>query len=66
LYHTIIVALTGKQDADLGVLERDMFADVLSKTDSQHLSENISRILDSHRLQKTQPEHNHQPVLKAA
>jgi len=66
LYHTIIVALTGKQDADLDSLGRDMFVDVLSKMDSQLLSENISRILDEHRLRKTQPEQNNQPALRVA
>jgi two-component system chemotaxis sensor kinase CheA len=66
LHQTMIIALTGKQDADLDGLGQDIFADVLSKTDSQHLSENINRILDTHRLRKKQHETNHQPALKAA
>ena len=48
LYHCIIVALTGKQDANLDSFGSDVFADVLSKMDSQALSENITRVLNEH------------------
>ncbi len=52
LSQCIIVALTGKQDASLDSLGSDVFADVLSKMDSQVLSESITRILSEHAGQK--------------
>ncbi len=48
LHQVIVVALTGKQDLDIQAVGNHVFSDILSKTDSQHLVQSITRILQEH------------------
>ncbi len=48
LNQAIIVALTGKQGFDVADIGNHVFADVLSKVDSQSLAENITHIIEQH------------------
>lgn len=62
LSQAIIVALTGKQGFDINDVGNHVFADVLSKVDSQNLAENITRILQQHH----NPTHQQQPTQTTA